>query len=270
MIHAQRVGWTALLSLALVLPVQARPDATMLDTVVSSAQRSDKNRKRDVYRHPAQTLGFFGLKPEMTVVELWPGGGWYTEILAPLLAPKGQLVVTNFDPAGTGRMAESGKAALERYKARPEVFSKVQFALITPPAKLELGPDNSADLVLTFRNIHNWAMNGYEDKVYAAAYRVLKPNGIFGVEEHRADPKAKLDPKTGYMNEEAVIKAIEAAGFKLVAKSEINSNPKDTKDYPAGVWTLPPTLTEGDKDKDRYLTIGESDRMTLKFQKVVK
>ncbi|MEH2180301.1 class I SAM-dependent methyltransferase [Nostoc sp.] len=240
---------------------------TTLQTILTSSHRSVANRDRDKYRHPAQTLQFFGLRPNMTVVELWPGSGWYTEILAPFLAAKGkgQLIVTNL-------AASNSKPALafqEKLVANPEVFGKVKVAQINPPNELTLAPDNSVDIVVTFRNIHNWVKAGYDEQVYAAAYKALKLGGILGVEEHRAKPDISLEEsiKTGYMSEDGVIAAVEKAGFKLVGKSEINANPKDTKDYPGGVWTLPPTLSQGQKDRQRFLTIGESDRMTLEFIK---
>nr|WP_287128716.1 methyltransferase domain-containing protein [Candidatus Cyanaurora vandensis] len=272
-----QLGLMALL-LGLLGTVQAAPTTApvQLQAAVNNPERVEKNRQRDVYRHPLETLSFFGLRPEMTVLELWPGGGWYTEILAPALAQKGQLFVTNFNPEGPAEsyLTRSAKSLNNRLAARPQVFSKVKVAQITPPTDFNLGPANSVDLVLTFRNIHNWEMEGYQDKVYAAVYQVLKPGGIFGVEEHRAKPGLTAAPaqvaKSGYMPEDHVIKSIEAAGFKLVGKSEINSNPKDTKNYPGGVWTLPPTLSQGDQDRERYLAIGESDRMTLKFIKVNK
>ncbi|MEH2342273.1 MULTISPECIES: methyltransferase domain-containing protein [unclassified Nostoc] len=238
---------------------------TTLQTILSSSHRSVANRDRDKYRHPAQTLEFFGLRPNMTVVELWPGDGWYTEILAPFLASKGLLIVTNLTPS----MSKPALAFQEKLAANPEVFGKVKVAQINPPNELTLAPDNSVDIVVTFRNIHNWVKAGYDEQVYAAAYKALKPGGILGVEEHRALEGTSLEEsiKTGYMSEDGVIAALEKAGFKLVGKSEINANPKDTKDYPGGVWTLPPTLSQGQKDRQRFLTIGESDRMTLKFIK---
>ncbi|WP_292732178.1 class I SAM-dependent methyltransferase [Nostoc sp. JL31] len=238
---------------------------TTLQTILSSSHRSIANRDRDKYRHPAQTLEFFGLRPNMTVVELWPGGGWYTEILAPFLASKGLLIITNLTPS----TSKPALAFQEKLAANPEVFGKVKVAQINPPNELTLAPDNSVDIVVTFRNIHNWVKAGYDEQVYAAAYKALKPGGILGVEEHRALEGTSLEEsiKTGYMSEAGVIAAVEKAGFKLVGKSEINANPKDTKDYPGGVWTLPPTLSQGQKDRQRFLTIGESDRMTLKFIK---
>jgi predicted methyltransferase len=236
-----------------------------LKTVVASPHRSQKNRSRDRDRHPIETLEFFGIRPNQTVVELWAGNGWYTEILAPFLRDRGQLIVTNSDP-NTDKYA---KVLQEKLTSNPAIFGKVKVATIAPPKKLTLAPDNSVDLVLTFRNIHNWVAAGYDQKVYEAAFKALKPKGIFGVEEHRAKAgtSAKESAKTGYIAEDAAIAAIEKVGFKLIGKSEINANPKDTKDYAAGVWTLPPTLRQGEKDKERYLAIGESDRMTLKFIK---
>lgn len=239
--------------------------ATTLQTILTSSHRSEQNRLRDKYRHPAQTLEFFGLRPNMTVVELWPGTGWYTEILAPFLAPKGQLIVTNLTPS----TSKPALALQEKLAANPEVFGKVKVAQINPPNELTLAPENSVDMVVTFRNIHNWVKAGYAEQVYTAAYKALKPGGILGVEEHRGKPGISLQEsiKTGYMSEDGVIAAVEKAGFKLVSKSEINANPKDTKDYPGGVWTLPPTLSQGQKDRQHFLTIGESDRMSLKFIK---
>jgi predicted methyltransferase len=231
-----------------------------LRTILAMPHRPEANRARDKYRHPAETLAFFGIRDDMTVVELWPGGGWYTEILAPLLKDRGKLIVTN---------TAKGQKYADFLKSNPEMFGKVQTQIINPPTEINLGPDGSADVVVTFRNVHNWMPNHYEDKVFAAAFRVLKSGGTFGVEEHRGKPGS--DPSelkaTGYVPEDYIIRKVEEAGFKLAAKSEINANPKDTKDYPEGVWTLPPTLRLKDQDKDKYLAIGESDRMTLKFVK---
>jgi predicted methyltransferase len=235
---------------------------TKLQTVLAMPHRSEANRHRDQYRHPVETLSFFGVRQDMNVVELWPGGGWYTEVLAPFLKEKGHLAVTN---------TAKGTKYADMLKANPDVYGKVEQRIIAPPAELNFGPDGSADMVVTFRNIHGWRADDkpYDDKVYAAVYKVLKSGGTFGVEEHRAKPGA--DPSelkdTGYVSEDWVIKRVQEAGFRFVGKSEVNANPKDTKDYKEGVWTLPPTLRLKDKDKEKYLAIGESDRMTLKFVK---
>ncbi|MEH2252962.1 class I SAM-dependent methyltransferase [Nostoc sp.] len=238
---------------------------TTLQTILTSSHRSAANSDRDKYRHPVQTLEFFGLRSNMTVVELWPGSGWYTEIIAPFLASKGQLIVTNF----ASSTSKPALAFQQKLADDPKIFGKVKVVEINPPNELTLAPENSVDMVFTFRNIHNWVKAGYADQVYAAAYKALKPGGILGVEEHRAKPGISLQEsiKTGYMPEDGVIAAVEKAGFKLVGKSEINANSKDTKDYPGGVWTLPPTLSQGQKDRQHFLAIGESDRMTLKFVK---
>jgi predicted methyltransferase len=245
-------------------------DAKLRSAIASSDRPADEVA-RDQYRHPRDTLEFFGLRDDMTVVELWPGGGWYTALLAPLLAEKGKLVVTNMDPSGPAddHSAEMARQYAARLAAKPNVFGKVEVRVLHPPSDVTLGPDGSADAVLTFRNFHNWVGAGIADKVLAAAFRVLKPGGILGVEEHRA--KADADPTkagdTGYVPEAFVIDLAQKAGFKLEDRSEINANPKDTKDWPKGVWTLPPVLRLGDQDRAKYEAIGESDRMTLRFRK---
>jgi predicted methyltransferase len=250
---------TASASTAAATPTSGNTEAE-LRAILAMPHRSEANRARDKYRHPIETLSFFGVRDDMTVVELWPGNGWYTEVLAPLLKDKGKLVVTN---------TANGKKYAEMLAARPDLYGKVEVRIVAPPTDINFGPDGTADLVVTFRNIHGWVPNNYDDKVFSAAYRVLKPGGVFGVVEHRAKPGA--DPAelkdTGYVPEDFVIKRVEQAGFKLAGKSEVNANPKDTKDHPKGVWTLPPTLRLGEVDKDKYLAIGESDRMTLKFVK---
>jgi predicted methyltransferase len=250
--------------------VDASTDAKLRAAIASSDRPADEVA-RDKWRHPLETLEFFGLRDDMTVVELWPGGGWYTAILGPLLAEKGKLVATNMDPAGPpdDHSAQMARQYVARLAAKPNDFGKVDVRVLRPPADLTLGPDGSADAVLTFRNFHNWVGAGIAEKVLAASFRVLKPGGIFGVEEHRA--KADADPTkagdTGYVPEAFVIDLAQKAGFKLDARSEINANPNDTKDWPKGVWTLPPVLRLGDQDRAKYEAIGESDRMTLRFRK---
>lgn len=240
-----------------------------LTASLAQPDRTEKERMRDAYRHPKETLEFFGLRKDMTVVELWAGGGWYSKVLAPVLADKGTFIATGYDASGSGEEAEFGKAIDARFK-NDKAFAKAQLHVMHPSkGDFNMGPDGSADLVLTFRNIHNWMEDGIADKVFAAAFAVLKKGGTFGVVEHRA--KADADPekvfKSGYVREDAVIAMAQKAGFVLAARSEINANPKDTKDYPKGVWTLPPAYANGEVDKDKYAAIGESDRMTLKFQK---
>jgi predicted methyltransferase len=237
---------------------------------LAGAQRTTRERTRDGARHPLETLTFFGLRRDATVVELWPGGGYYTAILAPLLLEPGKLVVTHFDPAGDPKSEDTqdAHAILDRLAKSPGVFGKVEPRQIAVTA-LSFGPDGSADFVLTFRNIHNWIDEGYASDVFAAAARVLKPGGVFGVEEHRGKPGMTVAQirATGYVPEEVVVDLARRAGMQLVARSEVNANPRDTKDYEKGVWSLPPTLAEKDANREKYLAIGESDRMTLKFVK---
>jgi predicted methyltransferase len=231
------------------------PDASdaRLDWAIAGAQRTPFNRARDQYRHPKETLAFFGVTKDKHVVELWPGGGWYTEILAPFLRDSGKLAVAPVD-------ADFEK----KLSGAPSLFGKVE------RVKTEsLGADESADVVLTFRNVHNWIQGGFAPKVFAAAFKVLKHGGVLGVEEHRGD--AGIDEKTiketGYVPEQTVIDLAQGAGFKLDGKSDVNANAKDDHKHEGGVWALPPVLANGAKDKDKYLAIGESDRMTLKFTK---
>ena len=250
-------------------PAPADSDAR-LAWALAGPQRSDANKARDAWRHPKETLAFFGVTKDSHVVELWPGNGWYTEVLAPFLRDSGKLTVTNFDPAkAKGEQKEFAEGFDKKLASNPSVFGKVEVRRIAPPDDLSLGADGSADVVLTFRNLHGWINNGYEKKVFEAAFKVLKSGGTFGVVEHRAN--AGVDPKTsaktGYIPEQSVIDLAKSVGFKLAAKSEVNANPKDTHDHEGGVWALPPTLRNGDKDRAKYTAIGESDRMTLKFVK---
>ncbi len=239
--------------------------ASALKNAVDSTSRSAKDRARDQYRHPLETLTFFGIKPDMTVVEIWPGGGWYTDILAPYLHDDGKL----YAAVSQGENAAEYKKKLADDPAR---FGKVIVTQMDPPDHLQIAPAGSADMVLTFRNVHNWMRGGNGEAVFKAIYKALKPGGILGVVEHRGDPSKPQDPKaaSGYVREDFVITMAEEAGFILAGKSDINANPKDTKDYPKGVWTLPPSLAMKDVDKAKYLAIGESDRMTLKFLKPIK
>ena len=247
---------------------------TRYDEIAAGAQRSDANKARDQYRHPKETLQFFGLANGQNVVEISPGGGWYTELLAPMLKGNGTLTLGIFDPAKIADEGTKGYNQKNNDKLKAKLggdaanFGEVRF-IETSPSEPSFGAPGSADLVVTFRNVHNWTMDGNDAAMFKAFFDVLKPGGTLGVEEHRANPgtDAKTSADTGYLTEEYVIGLATAAGFELVEKSQINANPKDTKDHEKGVWTLPPTLALGDKDKDKYLAIGESDRMTLKFRK---
>jgi len=234
--------------------------AAALKVLIAGQQRSEADKARDQYRHPLETLTWFGVKDDVTVVEIWPGGGWYTAILAPFLKDKGRYY---------GAVFENAQPLKDKLATNPELYSKVMLTELIPPAKTDIAPAGSADMVLTFRNIHNWMGRGYAEEVFTAMHRALKPGGILGVVEHRGNPVVSQDPKaaSGYVNEDYVIKLAEGAGFQLVGRTEINANPKDTKDYPQGVWTLPPVLRLKDVDQEKYVAIGESDRMTLKFIK---
>lgn len=236
-----------------------------LKKAVESQSRPSEEKARDEYRHPFRTLEFFGVKPDMTVVEIWPGGGWYTDILAPYLHDHGKL----YEAVSKGENAAEYKKKLADDPAR---FGKVVVTQLDPPDQMEIAPAGAADMIVTFRNVHNWMRGGNAEAVFKEFFAALRPGGILGIEEHRGDPHTPQDPKaaSGYVQQDYVIKLAEEAGFHLAAKSEINANPKDTKDYPKGVWTLPPTLRLGDTDKAKYLAIGESDRMTLKFVKPMK
>jgi predicted methyltransferase len=242
----------------------------VLDRAITASHRSDANKARDKYRHPKETLLFFGLRPDQNVVEMSPGSGWYTEILAPVLRDRGQYTAALW--AMNDKTPEALRQVDVAFRAmlagNPDLYAKARLTVMSREA-IMLAPPASADLILTFRNVHNWAKAGTTDAVFRAFHEALKPGGVLGVVEHRARPQTSFEQQieTGYMAEAYVIETARKAGFKLVNKSEINANPKDTKDHPGGVWTLPPTLRYGDKDKEKYLAIGESDRMTLKFVK---
>ncbi len=243
-----------------------------LDEVLAGPQRSAENRTRDAYRHPAETLAFFGLKPDQHVVEVWPGGGWYAEILAPFLRDSGQYIAAGFvtqEKDAPEWRIEMMKKFAARFGAEPAVFGKPLITELGIPNSWTAAPAGSADLVLTFRNVHNWLKAGYEAQMFKAFFVALKPGGTLGIVEHRAKPGTSVDKMkaSGYVTEAHVIELAQAAGFKLAEKSEINANAKDTTDHPEGVWTLPPTLRLGDKDREKYVAIGESDRMTLRFVK---
>jgi predicted methyltransferase len=237
----------------------------------TGAHRNEANIARNAARHPVETLTFFGLEPEMTVIEALPGGGlWYGEILAPILRDRGQYIVADYDislPDQPEYRTRGRATMLERFGKEADVFGHPKIVKLSAPESIDLGPPGTADMVLTFRNTHGWIRDGAAEQVYAAFFEVLKPGGVLGVVQHRAGPKTDTTAFTGYVSEDRVIELATRAGFVLEARSEINANPKDTADYPDGVWTLPPTLTLKDKDREKYLAIGESDRMTLRFRK---
>lgn len=232
--------------------------------------RSAAELARDQYRHPAETLMFFDVDPDHTVVELWPGGGWYTAILAPYLKNNGQLIAAHF-PADSevGFFQKSRAAFNKRFLLQPEIYGNIYVTELAPPQKLTIAEAGEADRVLTFRNVHNWMRNRQEQAVFDEAFRVLKQGGILGVVEHRAPDLFSREKmvETGYVTESYVTQLAINAGFVPAGHSEINANPKDSRDHAHGVWSLPPTLRGGDANRAEFLAIGESDRMTLKFRK---
>jgi len=245
-------------------------DNAQLAKAVASEHRSAANKMRDEYRHPQQTLEFFGFKSSMTVVEITPGGGWYTEILAPALKGKGKLIGAHYPDTGEDNYYSNSRKRLEKKLASHDMYSEVELSNFVPKKASELAPAGTADMVLTFRNLHNWGDDGVK-QVFVDAFKALKADGILGVVEHRLPKGAAENGKNrGYVSVEKTIAQAKAAGFTLIASSEINANTKDKASYAKGVWTLPPVLALKEKDKDMYIAIGESDRMTLKFAKVAK
>lgn len=241
-----------------------------IQAALRAKYRKPGNPERDGQRHPLETLEFFGFQPTMTVLEYGPGEGWYTELLAPALAKKGQLIVTNTDPKGPPDQRSSyyGERVQLMLERSPELFGKVKTVVFDPKAP-KLGLEGTVDFAFVVRGLHGMVNSGSIDAWLLEMHTALKPKGALGIVQHRARPDAAAEEssKQGYLPEAWVIAKVEAAGFVLSKKSEINANPKDTKDYPNGVWTLPPSLSLGDQDRDKYVAIGESDRMTLKFTK---
>ena len=239
---------------------------------MQGAHRSDANKARNQYRHPVETLEFFGIEDGMTVMEIWPGGGWYTEILAPAMRDHGKLVIATYDVEVEGQPSyryDLPKRMNATFAENPDIYDQVAFEYFSPPESASLGADGSMDAVVTFRNAHGWVSAGLAQDIFNEFARVLKPGGVLGVVQHRAEDGTdpKVTASKGYVSEEA-IKALAAnAGLVFEASSEVNGNPLDSKDYVEGVWTLPPSLELGDEDKDKYTAIGESDRMTLRFRK---
>jgi len=244
--------------------------ASAIDVALAGSQRSAADRGRDRYRHPKQTLLFFGIRPGMRVLQVWPESGWYTKIIAPLLHPRGVGYIAGvIAPDPGSRFLEARLAGYQRLLAsRPDLYGGVR--VVTFPLNgADVLPPGSVDMVVSFEDLHEWMALGDAQQALATIYRALAPGGVFGVVDNRGDPALPQDPwaRNGYVRQDYAIRLIEAAGFRLVASSQVNANPKDTRNYPAGVWTLPPDYRLGNIDRARYEAIGESDRFTLKFIK---
>ena len=266
-----------LLSLTLLLPacqMNSRSSTEIKNSteLLQMSHRTPAYVARDVYRHPVETLRFFDVQSSMSVGEIWPGGGWYAELLAPLLRDEGKYYAIGFSTkaARTPQWRKTMVAKLNtKFTAHPHIYDKAVVTGLAVPEDIDIAPEQSLDRVLTFRNVHNWMKGGYADGVFDAMYKALKSGGILGVVEHRATPGTSYADmvKSGYVTEAEVIRLAAQAGFVLQAKSEVNANGKDSKDHPKGVWTLPPSLRLGEQQRDYYQSIGESDRMTLRFIK---
>lgn len=245
-------------------------DVSSLENLMVGEHRSDANIARNGFRHPVETLEFFGLQPDSTVIEILPSRGWYTEIIAPYVRDEGKYYAAHFSPNATASyMPPNLRNFEEKISNDPALYGRITVRHLNPPHEVVIAPPNSADMALTFRNVHNWIMAGQEHEFFAAFYAALKPGGVLGVVEHRALPGSGMDvmETSGYVTEAYVKEVAAAAGFEFVASSEINANPSDPTVHPAGVWTLPPNYRLGDEDRAKYAAIGESDRMTLKFVK---
>ncbi len=241
-----------------------------IKSAIAGAHRAEANKSRDAGRHPLETLKAIGLKDDMAVMEITPSGGYWTELLAPVLKDKGRYVAAGGDPAASEGAKKGADAFQAKLSKDPAIYGKVEVAVLNiKTGKTEPVKPGTMDMVVTFRNIHNWMAQGTEKQMFDIMYASLKPGGYLGVEEHRAPTTKEQDPKaaSGYVREDFATKLIEGSGFKFVSKSEANANPKDTKDYPKGVWTLPPNYAEKDVDKAKYTAIGESDRFLMLFQK---
>lgn len=257
---------------AAVPPRLAPEQQESIRKAVGSPVRTISNVMRDAARNPEQTLAFFAVEPQHTVIEIWPGAGWYTEILAPLLREEGRYIAAHFDPDSP---VEFFRTSLAQYREKladdPDVYDRVELQVLNYDPDTPIAPPGSADRVLTFRNVHNWLSQGRDETavVFAKMYAALKPGGLLGLVEHRARIGTDLETmiRSGYVTEELVIELAQEAGFELLSRSPVNQNPQDTTQHPEGVWTLPPTLRLGDENRAQYLAIGESDRMTLLFSK---
>lgn len=245
----------------------AAQDASVFASLLAAPHRRPANVVRDPFRNPAPTLAFFGVRPDSVVVEILPGSaGYYMEILAPYLRERGRYIAASRDASAAENYRADHQRLLDRLKAEPQLYDRIVVTEFNGD-KHRVAPDASADFVLTFRNLHNWIERGETEAALRAFHRALKPGGILGVVDHRGrtDQSQEVQMKSGYVREDYAIRVIEQAGFKLAGKSEVNANPKDSKDHPEGVWTLPPTYRLKDVDRARYQAIGESDRFTMKF-----
>ncbi|WP_116365039.1 class I SAM-dependent methyltransferase [Parahaliea mediterranea] len=240
------------------------------DTALNGAQRSEENRARDTFRHPRETLEFFGLQEGMNVLEVAPGGCWYTEVIAPLMKDNGTYYAAHasLNPPNAYYRNSLGQY-LQKLAADSDLYSAVVVTQLQPPSEMTAAPAGSVDLAVAFRNVHSWMRGDVLEPTLAAIFTALKPGGRFGLVQHRAKPGTDVEAMkaSGYVTEDYVIAAAQKAGFKLVKRADINANPKDTADHPNGVWNLPPGLRDGEKDREKYLAIGESDRMTLLFER---
>lgn len=257
-----------ILLLGLGSPALAAED-DQLKAVIASDQRTADEKARDQYRHPYETLRFFGIRDDMTVLEIYPGGGWYTQILAPYLKGKGKLIVAVYDRDPKTQkewMPKYNTQFMDRFIGKPDVYGNIEVVDMVPPDRVDLAPAESVDMILDFRNAHNWIELG-DDEVAAGWFKALKKGGVLGFIEHRRNENKPHDSESGYVHQKRIVDLMVKNGFKFAASSEVNSNPKDTTDHPSGVWTLPPSLGLGEEESAKYIAIGESDRMTLKFVK---
>ncbi len=265
-----RVILSLLITLLVVVPAAAGGDS--LGAAIDGEHRSAPDKQRDEHRHPRETMEFFGIRPDMTVVEIWPASGWYMEILGPYLKDAGTYYAAGYslEAKRTPDWRKKAQGELnDKIEANPGLYGEVIVTGLSVPQDTDIAPADAADLVLTFRNVHNWMKGDYAPAMFEVFFETLKPGGILGVVEHRAPEEADIAwmKQSGYVSESHVIELATSAGFELVGRSEINANPKDTKNHPFGVWTLPPALRMGERDIWTWLAIGESDRMTLKFVK---
>ncbi len=253
------------------LPAAAFAADAGLEAALKGPQRTPAMAARDGVRHPLDELEFFGLRPNQTVVEIWPAGGYWTEILAPYLHDRGTYYVALVPDGANPHITEANGAFRKKLAGDPATYGKVKLSVFSNERD-EIAPPGSADLVVTFRNLHNWMDGNYADRAFADFYKALKPGGILGIEDHRGKPNKPQDPTAsdGYVRQDYAVELAKKAGFEFVGASEINANPKDTGDWPKGVWTLPPTYALGDKDRAVYAAVGEADSFVLKFRKPMR